>query len=153
MKDFDFSAERVTRSVRESLDRMGLGYLDVVHCHDIEFGDLNQIVTETIPALVRLKEQGLVRHLGISGLPLKVFSWVLDRLPPGTLDVILSYCHLSMNDKCADHPPWIPLGNRPSGVEETLCPGSSAGLSWTLFPTCKRRALGSSMHLRWPWAC
>lgn len=32
----DFSAERVKRSVRESLDRLQLSYLDLVHCHDIE---------------------------------------------------------------------------------------------------------------------
>lgn len=43
--DFDFSADRVTRSVHESLERMQLEYLDVVHCHDVEFGDLNQVST------------------------------------------------------------------------------------------------------------
>lgn len=32
----DFSADRVKRSVRESLDRLQLSYLDLVHCHDIE---------------------------------------------------------------------------------------------------------------------
>ncbi len=38
-----------------------------------------QIVTETIPALQKLKEQGLIRAIGISGLPLDIFSYVLDR--------------------------------------------------------------------------
>lgn len=32
----DFSAERVKRSVHESLERLQLKYLDLVHCHDIE---------------------------------------------------------------------------------------------------------------------
>jgi L-galactose dehydrogenase len=38
--DFDFSAGRVTRSVQQSLWRLGTDHLDLVPCHDIEFGDL-----------------------------------------------------------------------------------------------------------------
>ena len=57
-----------------------------------------QIVNETIPALVKLKEAGKIRFIGITGLPLGIFTYVLDRVPPGTVDVILSYCHYSIND-------------------------------------------------------
>ncbi|KAL3814350.1 hypothetical protein ACJIZ3_015618 [Penstemon smallii] len=95
---FDFSAERVTRSIDESLERLQLDYVDILQCHDIEFGNLDQIVNETIPALLKLKEAGKVRFIGITGLPLEIFSYVLDRVPPGTVDVILSYCHFSIND-------------------------------------------------------
>ena len=42
-----------------------------------------QIVTETIPALQKLKEQGLVRAIGITGLPLDIYSYVLDRCASG----------------------------------------------------------------------
>ena len=38
-----------------------------------------QVITETLPALQRLKEQGVVRFIGITGLPLKIFRTVLDR--------------------------------------------------------------------------
>ncbi len=41
-KDFDFSAQRVTASVHESLGRLGLDYLDIVQAHDVEFGSLDQ---------------------------------------------------------------------------------------------------------------
>ncbi|XP_051146880.1 L-galactose dehydrogenase [Andrographis paniculata] len=95
---FDFSAERVTRSIDESLERLQLDYVDILHCHDIEFGSLDQIVNETIPALIKLKKAGKTRFIGITGLPLGIFSYVLDRVPPGTVDVILSYCHYSIND-------------------------------------------------------
>ena len=40
---FDFSAERVTRSIDESLQRLQLDYVDILHCHDIEFGSLDQV--------------------------------------------------------------------------------------------------------------
>jgi aryl-alcohol dehydrogenase-like predicted oxidoreductase len=43
---FDFSAERVARSVVESLDRLQTPYIDLIQCHDIEFGDLDQVRSE-----------------------------------------------------------------------------------------------------------
>ncbi|KAL2623645.1 hypothetical protein R1flu_003850 [Riccia fluitans] len=96
---FDFSADRVTASVDESLKRLQLEYIDIIQCHDIEFGSLDQVVSETIPALQKLKETGKVKFIGITGLPLKIFNYVLDRVPPGSVDVALSYCHYSLNDK------------------------------------------------------
>ena len=41
---FDFSAERVTRSVDESLERLNLDYVDIMICHDIEFVSLDQVL-------------------------------------------------------------------------------------------------------------
>ncbi|KAF7843063.1 L-galactose dehydrogenase [Senna tora] len=95
---FDFSADRVTRSIEESLARLQLDYVDILYCHDIEFGSLDQIVNETIPALQKLKDAGKTRYIGITGLPLHIYTYVLDRVPPGSLDVILSYCHYCIND-------------------------------------------------------
>src|SRR5881394_1599047 len=46
---FDFSAERVVESVDVSLHRMGVDYLDICLCHDIEFVEMAPIVEETIP--------------------------------------------------------------------------------------------------------
>lgn len=93
--DFDFSAGRVARSVDESLGRLGLDHVDLILCHDIEFGRLDQIVEETLPALRRAQERGKARFVGITGLPLKVFRAVAER---AELDAVLSYCHHSLND-------------------------------------------------------
>jgi L-galactose dehydrogenase len=57
-----------------------------------------QIVNETIPALKKIKESGKARFIGITGLPLSIFTYVLDRVPPGSVDLILSYCHYGIND-------------------------------------------------------
>jgi aryl-alcohol dehydrogenase-like predicted oxidoreductase len=94
-EDFDFSAEQAISSIDKSLRRLGVEYLDLIQCHDIEFGSLDQLVNETIPALRKIQKQGKVRFVGITGLPLKVFSYVLDHIE---VDTILSYCHYSMND-------------------------------------------------------
>lgn len=96
--DFDFSADRITRSIDESLARLNVEHVDILLAHDIEFGSIDQIVNETIPAMRRLKAQGKTRFIGISALPLSMFTRVVDRLPSGTLDVILSYCHYELND-------------------------------------------------------
>jgi L-galactose dehydrogenase len=96
--DYDFSRASTERSVEHSLVRLGVDYLDLIQCHDIEFANHDQIVNETLPALHRLKEQGLVRHVGITGLPLKVFPSILDRVGPGVVETILSFCHYELND-------------------------------------------------------
>jgi L-galactose dehydrogenase len=93
--DFDFSAERVTTSVDESLERLGIDTIDIIQCHDIEFGNLDQVVEETIPALRRLQAAGKVRYVGITGLPLHVFTYVAERVD---IDTILSYCRYELND-------------------------------------------------------
>lgn len=33
---------------------------------------------------------------------MEVFTYVLDRVPPGAVDVILSYCHYSINDSALE---------------------------------------------------
>ncbi len=93
--EFDFSATRVIRSVDESLKRLQVEMVDIIQCHDIEFGDLNQIVNETIPALRRVVEAGKARFVGITGLPLSVFTRVAAQVP---IDTILSYCRYSLSD-------------------------------------------------------
>jgi aryl-alcohol dehydrogenase-like predicted oxidoreductase len=92
---FDFSRDRVKASVDESLARMNVEHIDVIQCHDIEYGSLDQVVEETIPALMEIKRQGKARFVGITGLPLKIFEYVLDRVE---VDTILSYCHYSIHD-------------------------------------------------------
>jgi len=94
--NFDFSAERVTRSVEESLQRLRTDHLDLIFCHDIEFVDIQSIVDVTLPALFKLKEQGKVRCVGVSGFPLKIFPTVLDQIG---LDVVLAYCHYTLQNQ------------------------------------------------------
>lgn len=99
---FDFSSARILTSLDESCRRLGVDYVDLLQCHDIEFADIDQIVNETLPALVKLREDGRIGHIGITGLPLKVFTSVLDRVGPGIVDTILSFCRYELNDTALD---------------------------------------------------
>ena len=102
---FDFSAKRVAESIDVSLHRMGVEYLDIILCHDIEFVDMAQIVEETLPALRKIQQQGKVRLVGVSGYPMKVFKYVLDRTD---LDVVLSYNHYTLqNTMFGDLVPYL----------------------------------------------
>jgi aryl-alcohol dehydrogenase-like predicted oxidoreductase len=102
---FDFSARRVVESVDVSLHRLGVEYLDICLCHDIEFVDMQQIVEETLPALRRVQQQGKVRFVGVSGYPMKIFRYVLDR---AALDVVLSYNHYTLqNTMLGDLVPYL----------------------------------------------
>ncbi|HEX8628883.1 MAG TPA: aldo/keto reductase, partial [Catenuloplanes sp.] len=102
--EFDFSADRIRRSVDESLTRLGVEHVDLIQCHDIEFGDLDQVVEETIPALLELRAQGKVRFVGVTGYPLSALAAVADRTG---LDTVLSYCRYSLlDDALAD---WLPF--------------------------------------------
>jgi len=92
---FDFSAARVVESVDVSLHRMGVEHLDIVLCHDIEFVNMQQIVDETLPALRKIQQQGKVRFVGISGYPMKIFRYILERTE---LDVVLSYNHYTLQN-------------------------------------------------------
>ncbi len=92
---FDFSAQRITTSVDESLARLGVDYVDFIQSHDNEYGDLNQIIGETLPALRRIQKQGKARFVGVTGYPLKIFRQILSETD---VDTVLSYNHYSLND-------------------------------------------------------
>ncbi|MFT4587155.1 MAG: L-galactose dehydrogenase, partial [Limisphaerales bacterium] len=85
---FDFSAKRVSESVDVSLHRLGTDHLDIILCHDIEFVPMQQIVDETIPAIQKIRDQGKVRFIGISGYPQKIFKSIIDQIG---VDCVLSY--------------------------------------------------------------
>jgi len=100
---FDFSGRRVSESIDVSLRRLGVEHLDIVLCHDVEHTSLQQIVDETLPAMRRAQQQGKVRFVGISGYPMHMFRWILER---ADLDVALSYNHYTLqNTMLADMVP------------------------------------------------
>lgn len=60
------TADTVTSKVEASLKRLGLEYVDVFHFHAVAPAAYDHHHTVLAPALVRLKEQGKVRHVGLT---------------------------------------------------------------------------------------
>ena len=98
---WDYSAKRVTDSVYESMERLGIDFIDLINVHDIEFqaarpGGLQLVVDETLPALFELKAKGVVGHVGITDLQLQNLKWVVERCEG--VESILNFCHFTLND-------------------------------------------------------
>lgn len=98
VNSWDYSAKKATESVYESMERLNVDYIDLINVHDIEFADLEQVCKETLPALVELRDKGIVKHVGITNLTLRHFKYVIDHVPEGTVESVLSFCHYCLND-------------------------------------------------------
>ncbi len=60
----DHSADGVRRSLADSLDRMGLDRVDILLVHDAE-EYLDETIAASLPALVELREQGVIGAVGV----------------------------------------------------------------------------------------
>jgi D-threo-aldose 1-dehydrogenase len=61
---WDFSADGVLRSLKASLDRLGLDHVDIALLHDPD-DHAEQALTEAYPALERLRAEGVVGAIGV----------------------------------------------------------------------------------------
>jgi len=95
---WDYSAKRATESVYESMERLHVDYIDLINVHDVEFTDLKKVAEETLPALVELREKGVVGHVGITDLQPENLKWLVENTPEGTIESILNFCHYCLND-------------------------------------------------------
>ncbi len=105
---WDYSAKRAHDSVFESMERLNVDYIDIINVHDIEFqaslpGGLEKVANETLPALVELRDKGVVGHVGITDLQLENLKWVVEHVPAGTVESVLNFCHYCLcDDKLID---------------------------------------------------
>jgi D-threo-aldose 1-dehydrogenase len=68
----EFSGEQMRRSVERSLRLLGLEQLEIVYLHDPEHTSFENAMSRGGPVevLLRLKEQGLIRYVGVAGGPI-----------------------------------------------------------------------------------
>lgn len=93
---WDFSRDATLRSVEESLSRLGCDYIDVIQCHDIEYGDMTQLLDEALPTLRELRDSGVVRHIGITGYDLPLLERVACEQK---VDTVMAYCTWTLQDR------------------------------------------------------
>ncbi|AET38038.1 D-arabinose 1-dehydrogenase (NAD(P)(+)) ARA2 Ecym_2296 [Eremothecium cymbalariae DBVPG len=97
--EFNYSKENVRFSVKRSCERLHTDYLDLVYLHDIEYVEYDKI-WEALRELRKLKDEGVIRHIGISGYPVDLLLYVSKTccgVPEiGPLDAVLSYCNLTL---------------------------------------------------------
>lgn len=103
---WDYSRAGTRRSIEDSLQRLGLSHVDVAYVHDMDaltHGDrapavLRQVLQETLPELQRLRDEGLVRAIGLGVNDVEV---VLQVLRAADLDALMLAGRYSLLDQGA----------------------------------------------------
>jgi len=106
VQHWDYSAAGTRRSIEDSLQRLGVARIDVAYVHDIDAAThgaqapqvLRQVLTETLPTLRRLQEEGLV---GAVGLGVNDSEVVVQVLKHADLDALMLAGRYSLLDHAA----------------------------------------------------
>jgi D-threo-aldose 1-dehydrogenase len=109
----DFSGSRARASVEESLERLGLDHLQVLYLHDPERISFEEGIAAGGPveAMIALRDEGVVDHLGVAGGDLGVLT---QYLRTGDFEIVLSHNRFTLVDQSA-----VPL------MEETIERGAA----------------------------
>jgi D-threo-aldose 1-dehydrogenase len=99
-KGRDYSGERVRQSVRESRERLGIDTLQLVYLHDPEFHDFDALTAPggAVQTLVRLRDEGLIAHIGLAGGDVHQMARYLDT---GVFEVLLVHNRWTLVDRSA----------------------------------------------------
>jgi D-threo-aldose 1-dehydrogenase len=83
---WDFSADGVRRSLDDSLSRLGLDRVDVLYLHDPDEFDLEPAIADGVAAVAALRDEGLVRAVGIGS---KSVAALLAGVRTDALDLLM----------------------------------------------------------------
>jgi pyridoxine 4-dehydrogenase len=122
------TSDSLVKAVHENLDRLGLEALDVVNLraegHEVSAGDS---VAEPFGVLAGLQQQGLIRHLGVSGVTTEQFTEAQQIAPVVTVQNFYNVATRhddELVDRCAregiSYAPFFPLGGFTPLQSETL---------------------------------
>lgn len=64
-RQWDFTRDGILRSVEASLDRLGMSCIDILYLHDPDVSGIEDAARDGAAALIELREQGVVRAVGI----------------------------------------------------------------------------------------
>jgi D-threo-aldose 1-dehydrogenase len=97
----DFSGARVRASFAESLERLGVERVPLLHLHDperISFAEATA-AEGPLPALVALRAEGAVDFIGVAGGPVDEMRRYVDT---GVFDVVLNHNRYTLLDRTAE---------------------------------------------------
>jgi D-threo-aldose 1-dehydrogenase len=99
-RDGDYSGERVHRSIAESTERLGISPLPLVHLHDPEFHDFDELTGRggAVEALVAARDRGEVQHIGLAGGNVHAMRRYLEL---GVFEVLLVHNRWTLVDRSA----------------------------------------------------
>ncbi|WP_434689061.1 aldo/keto reductase [Glutamicibacter sp. Je.9.36] len=65
VRKWDPSESGVRRSLEASLERLGTDHIEIAYLHDPDCYDLQEGIEQALPALVKLREEGVVKAIGV----------------------------------------------------------------------------------------
>jgi D-threo-aldose 1-dehydrogenase len=97
----DYSGDRVRRSVEESMERLGLEFLPLVHLHDPEFFEFEELTIAggAVDTLVALRREGVIGGIGVAGGHAPTMQRYVDL---GVFDALLVHNRLTLVDRSAE---------------------------------------------------
>ncbi|WP_022901264.1 aldo/keto reductase [Humibacter albus] len=100
-KNGDYSGERVRASISESVERLGISPLPMVHLHDPEFHDFEAMTAPggAVDTLVELRDEGAIGHLGLAGGDVHEMARYLEL---GVFEVLLVHNRWTLVDHSAE---------------------------------------------------
>jgi D-threo-aldose 1-dehydrogenase len=105
---WNFGYDGIRTSIEDSLERMGLDRVDLVYLHDPEKYDLAAASTHAYPALIRLREEGLVSAVGVGSMSVEAVAQAART--PG-LDVLMVAGRLTLAEQLPESVLWAALDN------------------------------------------
>ncbi|CAM3383134.1 aldo/keto reductase [Flavobacterium chungbukense] len=100
---YDYSAEGTRKSIEDSLQRLGLPYLDIVYIHDLSPDNqdmkenwtvyFDQALKGAIPELTRMREEGIIKAWGFGVNTLEPALKAIEQADP---DIFLSATQYSI---------------------------------------------------------
>lgn len=93
---WDVTEDGVRRSLEESLDRLGLDSVDLLYLHDPERFDLQRGLDEGLPALAKLRDEGMVRAVGVGSMSTEA---LLGGARSGMVDLLMVAGRLTLADQ------------------------------------------------------
>jgi D-threo-aldose 1-dehydrogenase len=97
-RQWDFSEAGIRRSLEQSLDRLGLQHIDVLYLHDPEEFDLGDALGSGLPALEKLRDEGLVTSIGIGSKSVEALELAVEL---GNLDLVMIAGRYTLLDQSA----------------------------------------------------
>ena len=86
VRQWDPSPSGVRRSLDESLGRLGLDHVDVAYLHDPDVYSLTDGLTQALPTLAELRDDGVVRAVGVGSNSVEALTAAVDT---GLCDVVM----------------------------------------------------------------
>lgn len=97
----EFSGERVRISLAESMGRLGIEHLRLLHLHDPERIGFAEAMSSggAVEGLVHLRESGVVDYIGVAGGPIDLLVRFVET---DLFDVVLTHNRYTLIDRSAD---------------------------------------------------